>query len=63
MSLYVLEEDLIPENPLTDKCIVLDLDETLVHTEEYVEWLRDLNIYKDPNAYVLRNRIYKLNFR
>jgi hypothetical protein len=59
-SFYKTDVDLIPPVSLTDKCLVLDLDETLVHTLEKVEWIKKLKIYSDPNAYTLRNRTYKL---
>ena len=45
---------------LTDKCIVLDLDQTLVATQDDMEQLYELNILKDPQLLHLRNRTYVL---
>lgn len=50
----------IPYQPLTDKCIVLDLDETLVHSSENIQDLNILEIYKNPTFLNLRKRIYTL---
>lgn len=52
----------IPDKPLTDKCIVLDLDETLVHSspEGNIELLKELEIFSDPKNYDLRERVYKI---
>ena len=55
----------IPEKSITNKCIILDLDETLVHS--YVEnnsydisALENLKIFSDPSNIDLRQRIYKI---
>jgi len=58
MSLYHVSTDDIPENPLTDKCIVLDLDETLVHSYEEADFFENLKIFSNPKALHLRNRVY-----
>lgn len=58
MSIYAA--DLLDLNPLTNKCLVLDLDETLVHTLEVTKWIKNLKIYKDSKALDLRDRVYKL---
>lgn len=52
----------IPAKPLTDKCIVLDLDETLVHShgEANIDLLKQLKIFTDPNLIDLRDRVYKI---
>ena len=52
----------IPDKPLTDKCIVLDLDETLVHSspEGNIDLLKKLEIFSDPKNYDLRERVYKI---
>lgn len=44
------------------KCIVLDLDETLVHScpENNIDLLKHLKIFSDPNYVDLRERIYKI---
>ena len=46
---------------LTNKCIILDLDETLVHSNDSLELLNELGIYTDPQNYDLRERTYKVN--
>lgn len=57
--------DYYPEDissiPQTNKVIVLDLDETLVSTQESMISLHKLNILKDPHLLDLRKRIYVLN--
>jgi len=53
--------DEIPNTSLTDKCIVLDLDETLVHSCEDIEVLKQLGILKNPQLLDLRKRTYRLN--
>ena len=45
-------------NALTDKCIVLDADETLVFTMEEPDALSSLGIYTRPDCCDLRQRIY-----
>lgn len=49
-----------PLTTISDKCIVFDLDETLVHTFDEYEKYRDLNIQRDPRLFELRRRIYKM---
>lgn len=50
----------ISDKPLTDKCIILDLDETLVHTQsdENVDFFE--MIFTDPAHYYLQERCYKI---
>ena len=45
-------------NALTNKCIVLDADETLVFTMEEPDALSSLGIYTRPDCCDLRQRIY-----
>ena len=45
---------------LTNHCIVLDLDETLVHTYDDLSSLKQLKIFSDPNLIDLRRRSYHL---
>jgi TFIIF-interacting CTD phosphatase-like protein len=46
---------------LTDKCLVLDLDETLVHTQTDFDYeLFEEIIFSDPKFYHLRSRCYKI---
>jgi TFIIF-interacting CTD phosphatase-like protein len=46
---------------LTDKCIVLDLDETLVHTCEEYYYLERLGILTNPYLLDIRKRIYRFS--
>jgi hypothetical protein len=57
-SLYHVAADNIPSSSITDKCIVLDLDQTLIATQDSVDSLKSLNILSDPNLISLRNRVY-----
>lgn len=59
--LYKKNTDLLGENPLTDKCIVLDLDQTLVATQETLEDFKRLKIMSDPKLFLLRSRSYYLS--
>lgn len=60
MSIYKCVRDDIPSKSTTDKCIVLDLDETLIHTSERISQLEKLEILTDPTLFHLRERIYML---
>jgi len=51
---------------MSNKCLILDLDETLVHShsedaQDSMELLKDLGIYMNPQNYDLRERTYKIN--
>lgn len=48
----------IPAVSITNKCIVLDLDSTLLHTQGGVDSLEQLKILSDPELLELRQRIY-----
>lgn len=48
------------QQPLTDKGIVLDLDETLVATQEKMATLNKLKILSDPQLLKLRKRTYRI---
>ncbi len=63
--MYKSDLNKIPEKSITDKCIVLDLDETLVHSyaenNSYdLDALLDLKIFTDPTNIDLRERTYKI---
>lgn len=60
--MYKTDLNKIPDKPLTDKCIVLDLDETLVHShsDSNIDLLKELNIFSDPNFQDVRQRCYKI---
>jgi TFIIF-interacting CTD phosphatase-like protein len=45
-------------NSYTNKCLVLDLDETLVHTEESFTSLHETKILTSPQNMALRSRLY-----
>lgn len=47
--------------PLTNKCIVLDIDESLVHTFDDSNVPYDLNIYSKAEYLPLRRKIYHFN--
>jgi len=46
---------------ITDKGVILDLDETCLHTFKNISLLHDLKILTDPQYIKLRKRIYILN--
>ena len=60
-NLYKSALDKIPFKSLTNKCIVLDLDETLVHSNENIGELRALGIMIDSKLMDLRNRVYEIS--
>lgn len=59
-KLYHVSVDDIPQASITDKCIVLDLDQTLIATQESMSSLIELNILSDPKLMELRNRTYHI---
>ena len=59
-SFYKTALDRIPFKALTNKCIVLDLDETLVHSNENMDQLKELKIMTDPTLIDLRRRTYQI---
>ncbi len=61
MSLYRISKKEPLRKPLTDKCIILDLDETLVHSSEDYLALMALQPFKDPSMLDLRARMYNLS--
>jgi hypothetical protein len=61
--MYRSDLNKIPDKPLTNKCIVLDLDETLVHTDNEdanTDLLKEQGIFSNPSNYDLRERTYKI---
>lgn len=50
---------MVKNRPLTNKHIVFDLDETLVHSDQDMEKFERLKIYSKPNA-SLKNKTYVL---
>lgn len=57
-AIYHVAADDIPSASITDKCIVLDLDQTLIATQDSVDTLKQLGILSDPHLLPLRNRLY-----
>lgn len=57
-TLYHVAADDIPPASITDKCVVLDLDQTLIATQDSIESLKQLVILSDPRLISLRNRTY-----
>lgn len=62
MSFYQSNLDNIGPEPLTDKCIVLDLDECMARsfTTPFIE---ELGIFKNPQLQSLRSRVYRLRLK
>jgi len=56
---YISNLSLVTGQSLTDKCLVMDLDECLVHSYD-VPVIQDLKIYSDPSLISLRRRVYRL---
>jgi len=59
-TLYHVSIDDIPPASITNKCVVLDLDQTLIATQENMSSLKELNILSDPKLISLRNRTYHI---
>ena len=60
-SFYKTTLDGIPFKSLTNKCIVLDLDETLVHSNENMDKLQELEIMTNPELLDLKRRTYQIS--
>lgn len=56
--IYHIAANDIPFASITNKCIVLDLDQTLIATQDEVSSLKKLMILSDPNLISLRRRTY-----
>lgn len=62
-TIYHRTIDDLPKKSLTDKCIVLDLDQTLIATADENDGMNSLyklKILSDPRLITLRNRTYHL---
>lgn len=59
-AIYHVDADDIPSTSITDKCVVLDLDQTLIATQDNTNNLKQLGIMSDANLISLRNRVYYL---
>lgn len=58
--IYSTAFDDLPNTSMTDKCIVLDLDETLVHSFDKMEELKPLGLFKNPQLLDVRKRAYRI---
>jgi hypothetical protein len=59
-GIYPIASDNIPLIPISNKCVVLDLDQTLIATQDNMSSLKNLGILTDPKLISLRNRIYHI---
>lgn len=59
-AIYHVVSDNIPSTSITEKCVVLDLDQTLIATQERIASLMELGILSNPELIPLRNRTYYL---
>lgn len=59
--MYPSFSDIIPKKKYTDKCIVLDIDETLVYTHEEFKDLEHLKLFSDSKYLDLRRRTYRFH--
>jgi len=59
-TIYRTHADDIPVIAMTKTCIILDLDLTLISTQDSIDSLYDLKIMSDPNLLELRRRTYHL---
>ena len=57
-TIYHIALNDIPSKSITDKCIVLDLDQTVISTQDSIKSLHELKILSDPQLISIRNRIY-----
>lgn len=61
MNIYRISKKEPHHKPLTQRCIILDLDETLVHSSEDYIKLMTLQPFNDPVMLDLRSRMYNLS--
>jgi len=59
-GIYPIPADNIPDLSISNKCVVLDLDQTLIATQESMSSLHNLGILTNPNLISLRSRIYHI---
>lgn len=60
-GIYRIESEIQPRQTLTNRCIVLDIDETLVHTFENVSDLYQLRLFDNPKYLPIRQRLYVMS--
>ena len=61
MSLYRISKKEPYHQPLTKRCIILDLDETLVHSSEDYRTFKQLRPFNNPALLDLRRRMYNFS--
>lgn len=61
MVLYHTAADDIAKRAMTNNCIILDLDSTLVYTHDDMKQLEELGILTNPRLLPLRDRTYILS--
>lgn len=61
--MYRTLSDQIRSTPLTNKNIILDIDETLVYSHDEIDKLKKLGLFSDPKFISTRERIYVLRFK
>lgn len=61
MTFYSDTSDSLLSSPRTNKCIVLDLDETLVHASDDMTRFHRLKIASDPKLMDIRDRSYTIS--
>ena len=59
-AIYSMPRDDIPAVAITNNCIVLDLDQTLIATQDNMSDLYQLKIATDPKLIDLRKRTYHI---
>jgi hypothetical protein len=68
MPIYQTLVELISEHSLTDKCISLDIDNTLLYSNDDTQiiedggqtWIAKLNVYHNTKLIGIRNRVYQV---
>jgi hypothetical protein len=58
--LYRTSTDSINNNSLTNFCVILDLDATLISTQDNLDGCKNLDIMKNPNLIDIKRRCYFL---
>ena len=56
--MYTVMADKISPTPKTKKCIVLDLDQTLIATQDKISSIHKLGLLSDPKVSWIRDRTY-----
>ena len=59
-GIYPIPADTIPPISMSNKCVVLDLDQTLIATQDSMDSLKMLEILTNPKLISIRNRIYHI---